>query len=223
MKNAISILMFFSVASLSAQANEIGHVYPPGYSVNGHTAEDLSAKWWQWSQSIPRAQNPVRDEKGILCGQGQQGPVWFLAGGFGSAKIQRSCLVPYGKHIFFPIVNMAFWPSREGLGYTCEKAQRDAAINNDGALELFVELNGVAVESPKRYRARSYGCFNILERAPAGSGVYDAYPSASDGYWILLKPLPKGAHVLKFGGRYASPNQPHGRMVQDIEYQLIVQ
>lgn len=32
-------------------------------------------------------------------------------------------------------------------------------------------------------------------------------PSASDGYWLGLRPLAKGKHTLRFGGSLASLRQ----------------
>jgi hypothetical protein len=158
----------------------------------------------------------------VNCAVGQSGNVWFLAGGFGSSKIKRICSIPAGKYVFFPVVNTSYWPESEKNGYTCEAAIRDAAMNNDTALDLFVELDGVAMNDVKNYRAKTKVCFNIYERVPKEFNAYNAFPSASDGFWILLKPLSIGTHTIKFGGRYNRASGAYGRMVQDIEYQITV-
>jgi len=65
----------------------------------------LSAEWWQWAFSIPYSVNPLLvDGK---CMIGQRGPVWFLAGdGSGSGQaITRTCDVPEGATLFFPVIN----------------------------------------------------------------------------------------------------------------------
>jgi hypothetical protein len=197
-------------------------VQDPGFKLGGQTAAELSADWWKWAMSSPAEINPVRDETGAQCGTGQKGKVWFLAGGFGSSKIKRSCTIPAGKYIFFPVINMAYWPREANNGFTCGQAKENAAINNDTALDLFVELNGVAVKDPKRYRAKTSKCFDIFERVPKDFNPYKAYPSASDGYWILLKPLNRGKHSFRFGGRYNNTTSDYGRMVQDIEYEISI-
>ena len=57
------------------------------------------------------------DDSGFDCSLGQHGPVWFLAGlanefedfdKFVSLAGERTCSVPRGKALFFPIVNAAF-------------------------------------------------------------------------------------------------------------------
>lgn len=213
------LVVLFAIA-VSACASSQVVVLDPGYKLEGRSAADLSAAWWQWAMSSPAEMNPVRDRTGSHCDVGQQGNIWFLAGGFGSSKISRHCVIPAEKYIFFPIINMAYWPTEEHNGYTCEQAKRNAAVNNDSALNLFVELDGVALENPKRYRARTETCFDIFEKADRALHPYRAYPSASDGYWLLLGPLPKGKHTIKFGGRYNTPEEPYGRNVQDIEYEI---
>jgi hypothetical protein len=188
------------------------------FKLNGLNAAELSAEWWKWAMSSTDEMNPVRDISGAHCNAGQQGNIWFLAGGFGSSLIRRNCTIPAGKYIFFPIINEVYWPQEEDTAYTCAEAIRDAVVDNDTAIELFVELDGKAIKNPKRFRARTKNCFDVFERIPAGRKPYRAYPSASDGYWILLKPLKAGKHTLKFGGQYL-----HGNNLQDIEYELSIE
>jgi hypothetical protein len=214
----------FLLASLSAWTSAGNAVVlDPESRLAGLSRAELSAEWWKWAMSSADPVNPVKDRTGAHCAVGQQGGVWFLAGGFGSSKIKRRCTIPAGRHLFFPAVNMVYWPDRGGNGFTCARAQRYAAVNNDEALDLFVELDGVPVEDVKRYRARTEKCFDLYERLPASVKPYKAYPSASDGYWILLAPLSKGRHTLRFGGRYSNAASAYGRMLQDIEYELIVE
>lgn len=195
------------------------------FKLDGLSTVDLSAEWWKWAMANQGENNPVQDTTGSYCNVGQQGKVWFLAGGFGSAKIKRSCAIPSGKYVFFPIINMAYWPPVQNTNLTCNKAIINAALNNDTALDLFVQLDGVQVNNPKAFRAKTIKCFDINERAPkAFVSYYNAYPSASDGYWIFLKPLEKGKHSFKFGGRYNNNDSDNfGKMYQDIEYDITVQ
>lgn len=215
---AAGVMLLVSGASFSQSSV----VLDPGFKLDGRSASRLSASWWQWAYAAPEQTNPVRDRTGVQCATGQQGNIWFLAGGFGSSKIQRRCEIPFGKSIFFPVVNMVYFPDAPNNGLTCADAIRLAAYNNDAAVELFAEVDGVPVENVDRYRASTKVCFNVLGRVGKEHEPYNAFPSASDGFWIGLKPLAKGLHRLKFGGRYNQTSSAYGKMVQDIEYEIIV-
>ena len=65
--------------------------------------DQLTPLWWQWAFSIPSAQNPIADQNGGGCMIGQRGSLWFLAG-FGGTTT-RTCSVPAGLTLFFPVIN----------------------------------------------------------------------------------------------------------------------
>ena len=67
--------------------------------------EQLSAEWWQWVLSIPTPVNPQTDTTGQNAIVGQRGSVWFLAGVFGGGTATRTCSVPEGTALFFPVLN----------------------------------------------------------------------------------------------------------------------
>jgi hypothetical protein len=222
MIRAILILAFastVSAASLAQGPSPLG----PDHKVGGLNSADLSAEWWKWAMASPTESNPVRDISGKHCAVGQRGEVWFLAGGFGSAKIRRECAIPANRYLFFPIVNMVYWPREANSGYTCEQAKSSAALNNDTAIDLFASVDGIEISNVKAYRVRSDKCFDVFERVPRSFDPPSAFPSATDGYWLLLPPLAQGKHTIKFGGRYNRSSMAYGRMVQDIEYHLTVE
>lgn len=218
----VALLIAIAVIPLTANASD-DFVLPAGTPVDGRTASQLTTDWWQWAMSIPAETSPVRDLTGSNCAVGQQGSVWFLAGGYGSSKIHRACSIPEGKILFFPLINMGYWPQKGNNSMTCQQAKAGAALNNETAIDLFAEIDGIAINELKQYRISSNECFDIFERIPSGQHPYNASPSASDGYWLSLKPLQKGHHTLKFGGRYNRNSSSFGHMVQDIEYDLMVQ
>jgi hypothetical protein len=218
-----SLAFVVALSALSSTSFAADFLLPPKSSVEGRSASQLAADWWQWAMSAPREESPIGDMTGAKCTYGQEGPVWFLAGGFGSSKIRRACSIPAGKTLFFPVINMVYWPRRGDAAYTCPQAKAAAALNNDTALDLFAEIDGVAVEGIAQYRFSSEECFDIYARVPPERGPYKAYPAATDGYWLMVKPLSAGRHTLKFGGRYNRNSPSYGRMLQDIEYVLVVQ
>lgn len=81
------------------------HAYGAGYA-------ELSGQWWQWALAGTAAANPVADPTGANCAVRQTRSVWFLAGTFGGAAT-RSCSVPSGTALSFPVVN-TIWANDPG-------------------------------------------------------------------------------------------------------------
>jgi hypothetical protein len=78
--------------------------------------DELTAQWWQWALSIPTVVNPLEDTTGANCMVGQSDPVWFLAGFFNGSAATRSCSVPEGAALFFPVINAINFNTPGGLG-----------------------------------------------------------------------------------------------------------
>lgn len=102
------------VFTASSRAGEGGHgapvVAPLGSTPEGQAYGRWAAEWWQWALGVPAATNPVLDPDGSFCAERQVGEVWFLAGRFGfdpdfSVPTTRTCTVPTGKSLFFPLIN----------------------------------------------------------------------------------------------------------------------
>lgn len=221
MHSRISVLVLYALAlAVGGCAVDAPQRAPAPTVVAG--SPELANMWWQWATSAPRPNNPLTDRTGENCGVGQQGDVWFLAGGFGNAYIRRVCTVPQGKALFFPLINMVQGRGRRS-SLSCEQAKAYVKRNNETATDLFAEIDGVPVPDLQMYRLASDECFDMFSRVPAGQGGYNAYPTATDGYWLKITPLPKGRHTLKFGGRYDNPGAEFGTIVQDIEYVIFIE
>jgi hypothetical protein len=70
-------------------------VLPINGQVGGLTYGQWSARWWQYAFSLTTFDN---------CPAEPSGQMWFLAGTTGGSA-SRSCTVPAGKNIMFPIFN----------------------------------------------------------------------------------------------------------------------
>jgi len=189
--------------------------------VSGKFLHEYANAWWQWTHTMNKQESPVRDRTGDKCNVNQTGDVWFLAGGYGSSKISRKCVIPEGKHIFFPIINMAYWP-RRGSNSTCESVKKGAALNNDNVLLVNAELDGKNIPEVSEYRIKSDKCFDLFGLIPKELNAPKVFPAATDGYWLMLKPLDKGKHKLRFSAQYNRINGAFGKMAQDIEYEIEV-
>lgn len=195
------VLILMVLGPIAAQA-QILPVKPYG---------ELTAKWWQWGVSIPAEQNPITDPTGAFCDVGQSGVVWFLAGTTGGSAT-RSCTIPFGKAILFPIIT-AEWSVSEaeanggncfipdvisGTSVTALKACAKAQIDHVTFKEAVID--GVNVENLDNYRVQS----PVFRFDAVQDNVFAIPPgtskSVSNGFWILLPPLPKGQHDIHFHG-----------------------
>ena len=196
---------------------------PPDVCVDGIDQPELTARWWRWVLHAPIA--PYLDPDGRICDYGQEGPVWFLAGTEGSGVVRRRCVVPSGKYLLFPVINMVYMqvqPTREHpTRMSCAKLQARASANNDNLVSAVVLVDGVAVQDVRRYRVQTPHCFPLTVDA-RGEATDGALLAASDGYWLLLPPLPAGHHVIVVGANYGSKDRPYGNMIQDFQYDLDV-
>lgn len=190
-------------------------------NIAGKALHQYANIWWQWANTMGDEESPVRDRTGEYCHVNQSGAVWFLAGGYGSSKIKRHCVIPQGKYIFFPIINMAYWPEND-IKKTCEQVKQESALNNSELYLVYVELDGNSIPNMRNNRLKSESCFDLHELLAQTKPTKRVYPAATDGYWLMLKPLAKGIHSLKFNAQYHHKTAVHGNMMQDIEYTIEV-
>jgi hypothetical protein len=190
-----------------AQSGGNPGVIPRNARPYGLTYGDWSARWWQWTISIPAATNPLLDATGANCAEGQTGQVWFLAG-TGGGPATRTCTIPPGKAIFFPILNIVFGsgvfdcdPTNPGVPCDVATLRANAASIMDNPILLEAEVDGRSLQNLNAYRAFS-PVFSITHPPDSIYGVPPGTytPQISDGYWVMLAPLSVGAHTIHFKG-----------------------
>ena len=81
--------------------------------------------------------------------------MWFLAGTYGSRPAKRTCHVPSGKHLFFPLINYVVMPSNCGDCLTCDQATGTTRKITDDVMGLFAELDGVPLQGLNEHRVAS--------------------------------------------------------------------
>ncbi len=203
-------LMVLPVASGLAQAANSG-VAPPNSRPYGLSYAAWGARWWQWSYSIPLGVNTsANDPTGAQCGINQNGGVWFLAGTTGGTAT-RSCTIPAGEAIFFPIVDaINDYPCPEPPPFEPAPGQSLEAFLTEGAkgfidpvTVLEVDLDGKSFGDLFSYRATSklFAFTGAADLTAIDSCVTGSPQLAvADGYWIMLRPLAVGGHTLHFKG-----------------------
>jgi hypothetical protein len=208
-----------------------GPLFPAGETWFGKTPAEWAVAWWNWSLPIPRATNPMR---GGPCDQNQTGDVFFLAGNFGRVET-RSCTIPAGKAIYFPIINDVCKDAPEA---GCQYMSTEAELLECGRLEpehsVSLSIDGVAIEDLEGYHTQS-APFEVLG---PGDRSLNAMPcigpigpnhceipegtrriGVTDGYWVMLRPLPPGPHTIHFAGSTGPASAP---WALDMTYQITV-
>ena len=175
--------------------------------VVGNTIGEWSAAWWQWALSFPVTSNPMVDATGAFCALGQQGPTWYLAGVNGGGTAERSCAIPRGKSILFPIANN-FWiqtPLDDPTNTETDFRQfasdflppslgGDLEATLDGVPIVF-NFKTPIVRSQSPVFTATFPFDNIFGLDPA---LLTGFPIVSDGFWVMLPPLAPGEHLLHF-------------------------
>jgi hypothetical protein len=95
---------------------------------------------------------------------------------------------------------------------SCIAVQSEAAEITDNVGSLVLELDGVRYSGLARHRQATHRCFDMGARTAA---KFKVYPSAANGYYVMLRPLAPGRHTLNFGGALST-------MLQAVTYTLIV-
>jgi hypothetical protein len=201
----------------------------------GQTYGRWAAEWWQWALGIPADVNPLTDTTGEHCAQRQVDEVWFLAGSI-VGPVVRTCEVPAGKSLFFPLINNFFGAELDDLPEKrTEEFVREAASCAE-PVEIFVEIDGFKVPKPTRFFTGPSGSQspffnvqlppkNLFGAVPDPPGSADEpfvpelvlTPSAEQGYYLFVRPLSRGTHTIRWT---ASGCTPGGS--QDITYHLKV-
>jgi len=162
--------------------------------------EELSIKWWQWALSIPIPKNPILDTTGENGGIGQSGGVWFLAGTKGTTGVKRTVDIPANKFIFIPIFKIISFPYP--TFETNDQLKGDVKGYIDQVKVHNVELDGKNLDN-FRVDSRIF-IFTVPKNNYLNLDYPDlparSYRAASDGYWIMLKPLPVGKHTIVING-----------------------
>lgn len=177
-------------------------VFTPNSKPYNKTYEEWNQKWWEWAQIEAIESNPIHDPTGENCAVNQADPnVWFLAGTTGGS-VERSCTIPASKAIFFPLLNTEC-STAEDPSLTTEEALRDCARNNapDRArIVLKASVDGQEIPDLVKYWTES-SLYNYtlpadnIWGAPAGPTQ-----EVAAGYYVMLKPLPPGTHIIQFSG-----------------------
>jgi hypothetical protein len=227
----LPIVIVAPVAAAPAHASGGLRILAPSSNPFGKTYGQWSAVWWQYVFSVPDRQNPLKDLTGANCAVGQSGPVFYLGGLYGvPGTVDRTCRVPAGRALFFPIVNNeaenTVPPDTRPTHYSATTLARACAAGINSAHDLSAELDGTPVTglSPTGIYRAAAPTFsitppdnNLLQVAGfVAPGGVTISPVAADGVYLMIAPPSLGSHTIHFRGEIGT----FGPL--DVTYHLIV-
>jgi hypothetical protein len=137
----------------------------------------------------------------MYCERNQTWPVWFLVGTFEEfASAERRCTIPCAMAIMFPAIvsekSFVEYPQLRTEGELVNMASEA----NERVKSAYIEIDGIRLPNIKHFRIRSCP-FDLYFPENNIFGVQPGVTrSVSEGYWIILGPLTRGIHQLRFGG-----------------------
>lgn len=206
-----------NVLSAHAQGNNSA-VYPKDSAPFDVPYKDWIVRWWQWNVGIPTSQHPRDNYTAEKCTVNQNGSVWFIPDIL-TGKEERTCTIPEGKAILVPLIT-GECDTSESQSSDAEIRQCSTAGDEYGAISA--TLDGQKIENLDSYRTATdffnitYVKNNIFD-VPAGT-----YRGVADGFFVFLKPLPVGNHVLEVKSSVTNPTTPSYNFGSEAKYNLII-
>jgi hypothetical protein len=200
------------------------------------TAAELAAAWWQWAYSKPVGDSPLIGgyTDTARCDGTPLSPTkpktWFLAGTSNGLTVERTCTMPVGTHLFFPVANVVAFPFPGADPEETAPGERQKAIAYMDAVladptfrqSIVVTVDGKMVKSNRIGRATyslgtgPYFTLTLPENNVPGQPAGE-YEATADGLWVTLPPLPPGIHEIHF-----KASAPNFGVSQDNTYNLTV-
>jgi hypothetical protein len=171
----------------------------------GKTYGSWTVKWWNWALGLPKSVNPVLDPTGEYANTGQnEKDVFFLAGNVADEHTNipnRICRISKEKSILFPVINCESnrleHPELITRQDIIDRVRRD----EDTIVKKECLVDGERIPVQRVKSDPLVFNLNIVEdnlfHVKGGTTTTDA---SSDGYWVFLKPLSKGRHIISFEG-----------------------
>jgi hypothetical protein len=188
----------------------------------GETYGHWTVKWWQWFLLVPKSINPVVDGTGKYAYVNQPSMhVWFLAGKVVDEDRNlpnRSCRIPTGRSILFPVINYEANPLEYPELRTDQDLIERVKREEDSIIKKECSVNGKRIpvqrvkSDPLIFELR----INEDNAANVKGGGGSTHASA-DGYWVFLKPLPIGEYIISFQG-----SCEYGKLNSGANYRLEV-
>jgi hypothetical protein len=140
------------------------------------------------------------------------------------SKEERSCTIPSGKSLLISPIEAICTPV-DTPGVKTEEDMRQCTKDDQDKVNLVsVTVDGIEVPGVSEYRFQS-PLFNLTlpENNVVGVPAQETQ-GVSDGYFVMLKPLPKGEHEIRSVGSLTEVTvQGTQNFASDVTYHIIVE
>ncbi len=188
---AVLVVSLLVPASASAHQGHHRSVFvPPQARVHGHHQAKVLADWGTWVFGSPAESNPA------ISGTCQQDPhdrkIWFLPVSTAPGDLTATCRVPEGAILLISPGGYEC-SQAEGNGSTRTELRACAKAGFAGITAASVTVGGHTYDHLGRYVKVS-----PVYQLP-GPNLFgpDAGPSVTKGYFLFIKPLRPGHHVVE--------------------------
>lgn len=215
----------------SSQALEILDPAQPHY---GKTHAEWGAAWWKWNYENPGPKHPLGDTTGADCDVNQPAEVFYLVGSLGGA-VTRTCTVPKGKALFFPLINVA--ADNAGVPVADQMTEEQLKEFAGGAMDVVtsiqLELDGKSAGATLADYSEYLGALTPFSytvpdtadnfyRKVFGLDFAGKVDSAyTRGYWMMIAPPAAGAHTIHLKARAEPPGSDPFEL--EVTYNLTIQ
>ncbi|MFJ9041095.1 hypothetical protein ACIRF8_31565 [Streptomyces sp. NPDC102406] len=149
------------------------------WEIDGNTGGELAGRWWKWALSAPDDRSPVKDTTGEHAAWDQPDDVWFLAGTYGG-RTTRTCPLPAGRPVFFPVLNMQHSRSHSKTPLSLPVAEALARLNG-----MPLQLSEFAGPFRTRFTRRyAWGLWGVLAPLIPGQYVLEIKADTGEGFWV---------------------------------------
>ena len=136
------------------------NINPPNSKPYNLTYPDHAKNFWKWALEMPVSENPVTDQSGEKCANGQSNTnssVFYLTFNNGG-KSERTCKVPAGKALLIPVMQVE-WSDKESPGATVDDLRSAAKKDQDSVNSLYLKIGDKDIQLPgsSQYLYSAYG------------------------------------------------------------------
>jgi hypothetical protein len=227
---ALAVVSSPALAAPPAPGNQNPGIAPINSKPHGKSYSEWAAVWQKWvlETTTSHYYKPDGDPNQVQCVEIEKN-VWLLFGTYNQtgAHVERSCTVPPGSALFYPLVNVAYsaWQDDPPETRTEQFARQQVAGLKD-SVQIAATIDGSSVDVPLNYFEESaIYAVNVTKEL---AEIYKDYgrvagevwePSVDAGYYLFLDPLTPGQHTLTW---VVKGTDAAGKIIQDLRYTINV-